>query len=388
MSPEETHPMAPAASTPKLSDAEWADALGGILAQPQRLRVHFQPIVDLRRGIVRGYEALGRFPDSPTTPPSAWFDAAARLGCAGALEAQLLEAALVSRPLIVRNRFISVNLSPSALLSAEVAAVLREHPRLNSIIVELTRQGEPAETGVVRARLDELRMAGAGIAVDDAGPTPDSLDRLVALRPQFVKLDGHLIAGIDSDAGKVKLLEGLSDLAARMDAWIIAKGIETTAELDTLLRLGIPLGQGFALGAPGPAMTDIDAEIARHVRQRSPRMVAAQDLSTLATDSKACEADDLPGAMAAFGFQPALEQVILLDPDARPVAVWTRMAYERGDGPAPVLSMPATTAVSEAARRAMARSLSERFDAVAVLDGEGRYAGVVAIDRLVSALSR
>ena len=92
--------------------------------------------------------------------------------------------------------------------------------------------------------------------------------------------------------------------------------------------------------------------------------------------------------MAAFGFQPGLEQVVLVDPHGRPVAVWTRLAYERGDGPAPVMSLPATTAVAEAARRAMARPLGERFDAVAVLDDEGLYAGVVPVDRLVSALSR
>lgn len=374
-------------TTTATTDA-WAAALSHLLAEPQRLRVHYQPIVDLQRGVVRGYEALARFPESPDIPPAAWFAAAGRLGCAGALESQLLQAALVARPLIVRNRFISVNLSAEALLSDEVSAVLREHPRLNTLVVELTQQGEPGDVLAVRERLDELKAAGAAIAVDDTGAGPNTLDRLGALRPQFVKLDGHLIAGIDSDEAKVKLLEELTDLAGRLDSWIVAKGIETREELDALVRLGIPLGQGFALGAPAPAMAEIDAALSKHMRQRTLHAVTARDVSVLAVQVPAADVSDLPSAAASLGAQPSLEHVPLVDAEGRPVATWSRLGYERGEPPHAALAVAGTTLVAEAARRAMGRAAAERYDAIAVVDGTGRYAGLVPIDRLVSALTR
>lgn len=365
-----------------------AAALEQLLAEPHRLRVHYQPIVDLQRGVVRGYEALARFPVAPEVPPSEWFEAASRMGCTGALEAQLLQAALVTRPLIVRNRFISVNLSPAALVSDEVAAVLREHPRLNALVVELTQQGDPGDILAVRERLDELKACGAAIAVDDTGAGPSTLDRLVALRPQFVKLDGRLIAGVDSDEAKVQVLASLTDVAARLDAWIVAKGIETREELDALVRLGIPLGQGFALGAPAPAMAEIDAGLGRQMRQRTLHAVSARDLSVLAIDVPPADVADLMEAAASLSAQPRLEHVPLVGPDGRPVAIWSRVAFERGDGPRRAMTMPAATPIAEAARRAMTRGPLDRFDALAVVDEDGSYRGVVPVDRLLVALAR
>ena len=95
----------------------------------------FQPVLELATGRVAGYEALARMPDGPFRPPDQWFNQAHRAGLGAALEAAALRAALRahSRP---ERTFLSLNVSPGALLSPEVRAALPED--LTGIVIELT----------------------------------------------------------------------------------------------------------------------------------------------------------------------------------------------------------------------------------------------------------
>ena len=368
------------------ADLAWSSALQRVLAEPRRVRVHYQPIVDLQRGSIRGYEALARFPEAPALSPRAWFDAAERLGCAGALEAQLIQAALVAGPLLVRNRFVSVNVSPAALLSAEVQTALGAERRMQHIVVEIT-DGAEADPTAVRAAVDALRAAGAAIAVDDTGAGVDSLDRVVALRPHYIKVAGRVIAGIDSDRTRVAMVETLAQLATKLDSWLIAKAVETDEQLDVLVRLGVPFGQGFALGHPAPAMAELSPDVKARIRRRS--LSAAQVAALAALVERVPAVGASPQAVAAaFASDRQLEYVVCVDSGSYPLGVLDRPAHERGTAPRPPLYLPASISLHEGARRAMARPLSTRFDAIVIVDEDGAYAGLVPIDRLVSALTR
>ncbi len=370
-------------------DLDWVGALKKILAAPNSVRVHYQPIVDLQRGVVRGYEALARFPDAAGVQPRDWFDAAARLGFSGALEAQLTQAALVSRPLLTRDRFIAVNVSPAALLSDEVTAVLAAEASLEHIVLEVVDQNDGADVDDLRFRLDELRARQALIAVDDAGSGYSSLDRVIALRPHFVKVDGSVIAGIERDPGRVEMIRTLGELAARLDARVVAEGIETTEQLDTLVRLGVPMGQGFALGRPAPTMGELNRTVATHMRQRTSGGVSAQQLGALVELAPAVPLSCGPAAVAqVFAGQPHLEHAVVLATDGRPAGVIDRPAHERGTLPRLPLCLLGVLPVADAARRAMARPLATRFDPVVAVDQQGAYLGVVPIDRIVGALAR
>ncbi len=81
-------------------------------------------------------------------------------------------------------------------------------------------------------------------AVDDAGSGYSSLQHIMEMRPNFIKLDRNFITNCDSDPAKSVLIEMLGKAANRLDAWIIAEGIETKEELAELIRLGVPLVQG------------------------------------------------------------------------------------------------------------------------------------------------
>ena len=91
-------PTATAAPPPGDLDPGWAEALAGVLADPTRHRLAFQPVVDLQRGTVVGYETLSRFAGPPDAGPDAWFEAASRLGLGAELDGRVLERVVRLRP--------------------------------------------------------------------------------------------------------------------------------------------------------------------------------------------------------------------------------------------------------------------------------------------------
>jgi EAL domain-containing protein (putative c-di-GMP-specific phosphodiesterase class I) len=101
-------------------DAARKTGLEAILADPALIRPVFQPIVDLKRSTVVGFEMLARFAAEPQGTPLEWLAAAERHGMATPLEAQLVEIGVAARDRLPANTFLSVNVSPEALLSSEV----------------------------------------------------------------------------------------------------------------------------------------------------------------------------------------------------------------------------------------------------------------------------
>src|SRR3954447_23734082 len=119
-----------------LSSAEQRAQVQAVIDAEGALQPVFQPIVELATGRVAGYEALTRFTGAePARAPDLWFAQARRCGMGPALEAKALALALAvpGRP---AGTFLSLNVSPAALVSAEVAAVLAED--LSDVVIELT----------------------------------------------------------------------------------------------------------------------------------------------------------------------------------------------------------------------------------------------------------
>lgn len=238
---------------------EQRSAFGNLIERPQAVRPVFQPIVSLRTGEVVGYEALARFDSTRELPPSWWFAQAHRFGLGPQLEAEAVRAARAQdgRP---QGTFLSVNLSPSALRSPEVRAVLDED--LSGLVIEITEQEEVLHDDRWQATLAPLRGRGARIAVDDAGAGYAGLQQVMRMQADMIKLDRALISDIHADAAKAALVRSLVLFAADTGAELCAEGIESLDELRTLAGLGVSLAQGFALGRPGPAWATVRPEIA------------------------------------------------------------------------------------------------------------------------------
>jgi diguanylate cyclase (GGDEF)-like protein len=245
-----------------LSSSEQRAQVRAILDRDDALTPVFQPIVELATGRVAGYEALTRFLHAePVRPPDVWFAQARRCGLGPALEARAIATALAvgGRP---AGTFLSLNVSPSALLSKEVAAVLPAD--LGEIVIELTEDEICASGDALDSVLAALRARGARIAVDDAGAGYAGLQQLVRVKPELVKLDRSLITGVDADASKTALLEALARFAGTTGAAVCGEGIETLDELRALARLDTTYAQGFALGEPGAPWPGVAATIASH----------------------------------------------------------------------------------------------------------------------------
>ena len=219
-----------------------------LLEDPEGIVPVYQPILDLRTGLVAGYEALARFPGRDPRPPNAWFSEAHRQGLGVELELKAVAAALARRP--PGDTYVAVNLSPPAVVSRRTFDALPAD--LTGVVVEVTENELVAEGQRLEDALARLRERGARLAVDDTGAGYAGLKQLTRLRPDIIKLDRALVHGVHADAARAALIESLVRYGTRMGAAVCAEGIEELADLRTLADLDVAYGQGWAIARPVP----------------------------------------------------------------------------------------------------------------------------------------
>jgi PAS domain S-box-containing protein len=206
----------------------------------------FQPIVDIVLDMVVGYEALTRFADG--SDPEAVFAAAAAANLGLELEIATLKAALVASKQLPSHAWLNVNASPDLILAGEQLRLLLSEVR-RPVVVEVTEHTAILDYPAFRAAMAALGPR-TRLAVDDTGAGFASLRQILELRPDFVKLDRWLVAGLETDEARQAMVAGLHHFARNTGCMLIAEGIETDREVAVLRSLDIRLGQGFALGRP------------------------------------------------------------------------------------------------------------------------------------------
>lgn len=359
-------------------------ALERMLSARRAPSLVFQPIVDLQQAVTVGYEVLSRFAGPPQATPDKWFMAAYEIGRGNELEALVIEEALAFRDRLPTNCFLSLNVAPEALLDAHVGQLLRSRP-LSRLVLELTEHAQVADYDLLAHVVAEARALGAFVAVDDAGAGYASLQHILALRPDFVKLDRSLIAGLQHDEAKAALVDMFGGFTSRIDAWLLAEGIEEHSELRRLAKLGVPLGQGYLLGRPGPGMQPLDSELAKTMVRRSAPPPGAITMLSLAEPHGAASVSDSNDLLAArFLRHPELAHVPLLDANGRPAALCVRHGAELSRRS--IMCVHENVLVPEALERAMTRPLNVRFDPLACENELGVYQGLVRIERMIESL--
>ena len=345
---------------------------------------HFQPIADLHRAAVAGYEALVRFPVRAGLPPDVCLRAAGRFGFQIDLEAVIARSALQARASLPGNSFLCINVSPSFLLSAAWDGVLREQPDMTRIVVEITEEQSIADYDRIRSCAAAIKDKGGMVAIDDAGAGYASLKHILELRPAFIKLDRNFISDCDQDRAKSAVIEMMGAAASRMDAWIIAEGVETVSEMAELLRLGVPLAQGYFLGRPAPAMAELLSQARRDLQTRSARRATDEDLLPHAEPCAAvrtrAEAEQLLDAEAKCSV------VAMTDPWGRPTALLERHLVDGVRWMPEVMRCQISSEVPETLRRALTRPPCSRFDPILLIDSEGQLRGIARVDRLMQAV--
>lgn len=239
---------------------------------PRGLAARFQPIVDLEHGQIAGFEALCKpAADGVFKNPLEMFDAAERVDRTWDLEIACLGTILSVIEAWPAGTQLFVNSSPETIANSSFSETLA---RLSSrsedltsgrIVLELTERSEHPSQDGLSANLSQLRECGYQIAIDDVGAGMSGLNRMMSVRPHWLKLDRDLVALIHQDKVRQNLIRFFVDFARLSGVKVIAEGIETIAELETLIELGIVYGQGFLLGRPSEARQDLDAAIAKRI---------------------------------------------------------------------------------------------------------------------------
>jgi EAL domain-containing protein (putative c-di-GMP-specific phosphodiesterase class I) len=378
----------------------WSDALRMALADRSQPHVVFQPIVDLRRGVIAGYETLARFGSTAAPSPDLWFAAADRIGVAAQLEARVLRKAIQARDQLPRTCFLTVNVMPHLLTTPEVAEVWLDAD-LSGVVLELnetvcTEQRAADLTAATQA----VRDRGGCIAMDDVGSGYAGLRQIARIRPELVKLDRDLVAHADADQVRRTLTELVNVFASRLDTQVIAEGIERDEELAMLVRLGIPLGQGWYLGRPADTWQRLDPAISRRIRLLAQRTERGDGVGSLLEQVRIFFGDDHPrrDAAAAATRRPGVASqsrtpgagaAIVVNRRRHPVAL--ELPGPHGGAaarriPASMLAHP-DEPVAEVARRAMSRTACHRLDPVVVVTEMGRPVGLVRVERLILRLA-
>ena len=214
----------------------------------EALSIVFQPICELGSNRIVGFEALSRFTEGTPLTPDKWFADAAEVGLGAELELLAVSKALDFLPFLPTKHFMSVNASPAVTMEPKFISLCSVDPR--RVVVELTEHTPVDDFPTIIENLKRFRSLGIRVAVDDAGAGFAGLEFLVRLRPDVIKLDRTLVAGIDSDPAKRAMAAALVLFARDIGATVIGEGIERIDELETLTELGCEWGQGFLLGRP------------------------------------------------------------------------------------------------------------------------------------------
>jgi EAL domain-containing protein (putative c-di-GMP-specific phosphodiesterase class I) len=242
--------LADQAGVAPASDIAVRDRIVGAIDGPGR-RVVLQPIVDLHTGSAVAVEALTRF-DGPPGRPDEWFADAETVGLRTALELACAETALAVLDRPDAPPVVSINLSPDTVGTDEAAALLAAVDP-GRVILEITEHAPVTDYDALIRALEPHRAAGIRLAIDDVGAGYSSFRHILDLRPDIIKVDMSLVRGIELDPVRQSLTAALVALARASGAQLVAEGVETRPELDTLAGLGVTLAQGYLFSPPTAA---------------------------------------------------------------------------------------------------------------------------------------
>src|SRR5579863_4730371 len=214
-----------------------------------------QPIVRLVNDTVIGYEALARFPQrARIRTPDDLFGAAAALNMQSTVDLACVRAGLQAASNIGEaDLFVNVligTLVDHSGVAALDRAVSDAKVDPAAVVLEFSEREPVPDLALLQRIAAELRARGFRIAVDDAGAGHASMRVIAELRPEFIKVDRSLITAIDADRARRALVVALLSFSGHIGARVIAEGIETQREQETLQSLGVQFGQGWLLGRP------------------------------------------------------------------------------------------------------------------------------------------
>jgi EAL domain-containing protein (putative c-di-GMP-specific phosphodiesterase class I) len=217
-----------------------------------------QPIVRVADKRIIAYEALLRTRSSDLPHPGAVFSAAEQLGMITTVARTVRRHAVELAQALPDDTLLFLNMHPQELLDEALfhaSAPLSKYA--SKIVLEMTERMSLESIPDARSRVAALKELGFRIALDDMGAGYAGLTSFAMLEPQYVKIDLGLVRNVDSEAMKQTLIRTIVRLAEDLNIDVIAEGVETKAEAETLARIGCPLLQGYLFARPAPPYVSV-----------------------------------------------------------------------------------------------------------------------------------
>ena len=213
------------------------------------ISIYFQPIFSLKNNKVAGFESLARFFTTPYKAPDVWFKEAKKVGLNEALEMLAIKNAVTNIAKFNNSTYIAINCSPSHILSGALENTL-QNIDCTRLVLEITEHSPISDYEKMRTALTPLRKRGLRLAIDDVGAGFSSFQHILELEADIIKLDISLTQNINTDDRKFLLAKALCGFAKAIDCTIVAEGIETEEELNSLRKLNVDSVQGYFIGRP------------------------------------------------------------------------------------------------------------------------------------------
>lgn len=241
------------------------------------IRTVFQPIISLRDGSVLGHEALSRITiECEIKDPDMLFKAAGVYNRVWELEqlcrTKALETAyLFMIPPYSKKLFVNVNpdvMHDEQLKKGFTKAFLEKYeiePR--NVIFEITERNIVTDMTAFKATINHYKTQDYQIAIDDTGAGYSGLNLISDINPNYIKIDMNLIRNIDKDSLKYALVKGLVEFSRISNVFLIAEGIETYQELETIVNLGVQYGQGYFIQRPISEVSEIDTTVLNALKE-------------------------------------------------------------------------------------------------------------------------
>jgi EAL domain-containing protein (putative c-di-GMP-specific phosphodiesterase class I) len=242
-----------------------------------QIQTVFQPIMDLQKGGILGFEALSRGPAaSPHHSPISLFGAAAAADLVFELDRHCRRRAMRTARDLPAPYQLFINVVPASMYDPDFqgASLIKLLEGLGlspeRIVLEVSEQYAIENYTLFVEALQNFTQLGFSIAVDDIGAAHSGLEKVAHLNPRYLKFDIQLVRDIDESHVKREMARALGAFAGKMDSRIIAEGIEREGERQALVELGIDYGQGYLLARPAPLETfDLSGPPAIDERTRS-----------------------------------------------------------------------------------------------------------------------
>lgn len=221
----------------------------------------YQPIMDLEKHRVKGFEALLRWnhPVNGVLLPQDFLDAAMDTGVIVPLGTQMLRQACSTlkswEDAGYKGLSIMINLSERQLLDPDIITSIRmilaeTGVHGNQVVFEISEEAFNQKEALVESKLDELRKMGIQLSLDNFGITKGALMRLKDCQFHYIKLDSVLLQDVGQDERLTQFVNNLSRLIEGLNSQVIYEGIEDSNQLDAIDHSIRYLAQGYLFGQP------------------------------------------------------------------------------------------------------------------------------------------